>query len=155
MPLKIGDDLVLYDVAELAKLFKVTPLTVKAYIRAAKLRGRKMGKKWYVSETSLSEFFDCSQRMKLKYKHPQQIQNGLASTFSNSHLSQGRANPSAIQALLETLKSAAEQLKKSMDELYDQMFISATDDWEIPTVQKKMLLKKSRKTEPNNPADSQ
>jgi len=58
MPLKFGNDLILYDAAEVAKLFKVTPLTVKAYIHNGKLEGRTAGKKYYASETSLAEFFN-------------------------------------------------------------------------------------------------
>jgi len=68
MPLKVGNNLVLFDVAELAKMFNVTPLTVKAYIRKGRLKGQKMGKKWFVSETSLSEFFNTAPGIKIKPK---------------------------------------------------------------------------------------
>jgi predicted site-specific integrase-resolvase len=58
MPIKLGDNLTLYDVKELAEQFHITPLTIKYYIKSGRLKGQKMSKKWYVSETSLNEFFN-------------------------------------------------------------------------------------------------
>lgn len=56
MPIKIGD-IVLYDVLELSKKLDVTPITLRSYMKAGKLTGRKVGGKWYVSEESLKDYF--------------------------------------------------------------------------------------------------
>ena len=47
----------LFDLDELSKQFTVTKHTLRKYINAGKLKGQKVGKRWYVSEESLKEFF--------------------------------------------------------------------------------------------------
>jgi len=59
MPLKIGE-IKLYSIAELAKDLKVTKETLRAYLKKGKLKGQKMGTRWYVTEESLKEFFNTS-----------------------------------------------------------------------------------------------
>lgn len=56
MPKTIGE-LVLYDVEELAAILEVQERTIRGYIKDGKLRGRKMAKKWYVTEESLQAYF--------------------------------------------------------------------------------------------------
>ncbi len=56
MPIKIGE-IVLYDVIELSKKLNVTPITLRSYMKAGKLTGRKVGGKWFVSEESLKDYF--------------------------------------------------------------------------------------------------
>ncbi len=56
MPLHIGS-VTLYDVDELAGLLHVHEVTVRKLLRTGKLPGRKLAKKWYVSEQALQEFF--------------------------------------------------------------------------------------------------
>jgi hypothetical protein len=41
MPIKLGDNLILYDAKELAEQFHTTPLTIKTTLKAEDLRGRK------------------------------------------------------------------------------------------------------------------
>jgi len=57
MPIQIGD-IKLYDLDEIAKAFNVTKITIRGYLKGGKLKGEKMGKRWYVSEESLKEFFN-------------------------------------------------------------------------------------------------
>lgn len=56
MAVKIGT-LELYDVDELARLLDVQPKTIRAYLKEGKLKGRKMARRWYVTEDSLREYF--------------------------------------------------------------------------------------------------
>jgi hypothetical protein len=65
MPIKLGDNLVLFDIRELSDTLEVTPLTLKSYINKGKLKGQKLGNKWYVSEISLQEYFN-QERVKPK-----------------------------------------------------------------------------------------
>jgi len=53
---KIGE-LVLYDVAELSKLLDVQEKTIRAILRDGKLKGRKLARKWYVTEENLRDYF--------------------------------------------------------------------------------------------------
>jgi excisionase family DNA binding protein len=57
MPIKLGE-IKLYSVQELAKSLDVTTVTLRAYIKQGKLKARKMGGKWYVSEESLKSYFN-------------------------------------------------------------------------------------------------
>ena len=54
--IKVGD-LVLYDVETLSKLLDVQERTIRKYLREGKLKGRKMARKWYVTEQSLQDYF--------------------------------------------------------------------------------------------------
>ena len=56
---KIGD-LVLYDVRDLSELLGVQEKTIRAILRDGKLKGRKMARRWYVTEESLREYFQES-----------------------------------------------------------------------------------------------
>jgi len=56
MPKKIGE-IRLYSVEELSELLDVQETTIRKYLRDGKLRGRKMARRWYVSEESLAEYF--------------------------------------------------------------------------------------------------
>lgn len=57
MPKQIGD-LKLYSTLELAKRLDITPLTLRTYIKQGRIKGQKLGGKWYVSEGSLKAFFE-------------------------------------------------------------------------------------------------
>jgi len=56
MPLHIGS-VTLYDVEELSRLLQVHEVTVRKLLRTGRLPGRKLAKRWYVSEDALKEFF--------------------------------------------------------------------------------------------------
>ena len=49
MVIKVGD-MTAYDVEDLSKMFRLTPITIRQYIREGRLPGRKFGKRWYVLE---------------------------------------------------------------------------------------------------------
>jgi predicted site-specific integrase-resolvase len=56
-PLKI-EGLTLYTLDELAQKFKVTTVTLRSYIKKGKLRGQKIGDRWFVSGASLRDFLE-------------------------------------------------------------------------------------------------
>jgi len=56
MSIQVGD-MKLYDVEELAEMLNVGTPTIRRYLREGKLRGKKMAKRWYVSEDSIKEYF--------------------------------------------------------------------------------------------------
>ena len=57
MPKKIGS-LTLYSVDDLHEMLGVSKLTLRSYIRNGKIRGRKLGVSWYVTEEAIKEYFD-------------------------------------------------------------------------------------------------
>jgi len=57
MPVIIGG-LKLFSVDDLAAKLHVTKLTIRTYCREGRLRARKVGNRWFVSEESLREYFN-------------------------------------------------------------------------------------------------
>ena len=57
MSIKVGEDLVLYDVEALSELLRVGPKTIRQLFRSGKLRGRKLARKWYITEDDLKAYF--------------------------------------------------------------------------------------------------
>lgn len=60
MSRKIGD-LKLYSVDDLHELLGISKMTIRAYLREGKLKGRKMGVKWFVTEEALRNYFNGPQ----------------------------------------------------------------------------------------------
>ena len=56
MPIQAGE-LKLYDVEELAQLLEVQERTIRKLFREGTLKGRKLAKKWYMTEESLKDYF--------------------------------------------------------------------------------------------------
>ena len=56
MPIQMGD-LKLYPVEELATLLNIQEATVRKILREGRIPGRKLAKRWYVSEDSLKAYF--------------------------------------------------------------------------------------------------
>jgi excisionase family DNA binding protein len=57
MPKNIGD-LTLYSVDDLHELLGISKMTLRTYLREGRLRGRKLGVSWYVTEEAIREYFD-------------------------------------------------------------------------------------------------
>ena len=56
MSIQVGD-MKLYDVEELAEMLDVGLPTIRRYLRQGRLKGKKLAKRWYVSEENLKEYF--------------------------------------------------------------------------------------------------
>lgn len=56
MPKQVGD-LTLYSVDDLHEQLGLSKMTIRTYLREGKIRGRKLGVKWYVTEEALREYF--------------------------------------------------------------------------------------------------
>jgi hypothetical protein len=57
MPIKIGN-IEVYDIQELCKTFQVNETTLIECIENGRLKGQRLGEKWYVSSRVLEEFFE-------------------------------------------------------------------------------------------------
>ena len=57
MPKKLSDNLILYDVEELSQVLDIQERTIRQLLREGRLKGRKLARKWYVTEESLQEYF--------------------------------------------------------------------------------------------------
>lgn len=56
MAKKIGN-LTLYSVDDLHELLGISKMTLRAYLREGRIRGRKLGVSWYVTEEAVREYF--------------------------------------------------------------------------------------------------
>jgi len=57
MPIEI-EGIKAYSVNDLSKMFDVTPLTLRKYIKTGKLRAQKIGRRYMVTVDSLKEFLN-------------------------------------------------------------------------------------------------
>ena len=64
MPKVIGD-MTLYTVLELSKLLDVTEVTLRRYINEDKLKAKKIGGAYHVSEEALREYIDKGEPRKV------------------------------------------------------------------------------------------
>lgn len=56
MPTQLGD-IKLYSLKEISETLKVTEVTLRSYLTSGKLKGQKMGTRWFVTENNLREYF--------------------------------------------------------------------------------------------------
>lgn len=56
MAKQVGD-LTLYSVDDLHKQLGLSKMTIRSYLREGKIRARKLGVQWYVTEEALREYF--------------------------------------------------------------------------------------------------
>ena len=56
MSIQVGD-MKLYAVEEVAEMLSVGEPTIRRYLRQGRLKGKKLAKRWYVSEESLKDYF--------------------------------------------------------------------------------------------------
>lgn len=47
-----------YTVPELVKLFQLNPQSVRKYLKEGRIKGRKVGTKWLVTEEAIREFLN-------------------------------------------------------------------------------------------------
>lgn len=85
MPKKIGS-LTLYSVDDLHEHLGLSKMTIRAYLRKGKIRGRKLGVQWYVTEDALRDYFneptpgsESSSQQKVSYRYVVQGVNDLVS----------------------------------------------------------------------------
>lgn len=52
---QIGD-IKFYDVQEIARIFDMTPQSIRKFIREGRIKGRKVGTRWYVTEEAIREY---------------------------------------------------------------------------------------------------
>lgn len=68
MSVKIGE-LELYTVDELSELMGIQERTIREYLKAGKIRGRKLAKRWYVTEEALREYFEAEEPLPEEEQH--------------------------------------------------------------------------------------
>ena len=59
MPIRIGE-LTLYDLEELSEKLQVNVRSLRRWIREGKIKAKKLGVKYYITEQNLTEYFEKS-----------------------------------------------------------------------------------------------
>jgi len=62
-------DIKFYDVQEIAKIFDMTPQSIRKFFREGRIKARKFGTRWYVTEEAMREFllgYDSDQKQEDK-----------------------------------------------------------------------------------------
>lgn len=49
-------DIRAYDVQEIAKIFDMTPQSIRKFLKEGRIKGRKFGTRWYVTEEAMRNF---------------------------------------------------------------------------------------------------
>lgn len=84
MPRKIGS-LTLYSIDDLHEMLGISKMTLRAYLREGRLKGRKLGVSWFVTENAIREYFEesdtpvSSKKSEKKYRYIVQGVNDLVS----------------------------------------------------------------------------
>jgi len=52
---QIGD-IKFYDVQEIAKIFDMTPQSIRKFLKEGRIKARKVGTRWYVTEEAMREY---------------------------------------------------------------------------------------------------
>lgn len=63
MPRKIGS-LTLYSVDDLHEMLGISKMTLRAYLREGRLKGRKLGVQWYITEEAIRDYFNTTDEQK-------------------------------------------------------------------------------------------
>ena len=72
MPKKIGS-LTLYSVDDLHELLGISKMTLRAYLREGRLKGRKLGVQWYVTEDAIRDYFNVEEKVAQSKKKENKI----------------------------------------------------------------------------------
>lgn len=60
MPKQVGN-LTLYDLEELSSLLNITVISLREYIKKGKIRAQKLGKRYFITQEALNEYFSQHQ----------------------------------------------------------------------------------------------
>lgn len=74
MPKQIGS-LKLYSIDDLHEQLGISKMTLRAYLREGRIRGRKLGVQWYVTEEAIREYFEEPAKKKPSKKDRSEKQN--------------------------------------------------------------------------------
>lgn len=104
MPKKIGS-LTLYSIDDLHEMLGVSKMTLRAYLREGRIKGKKLGVQWYVTEEAIRNYFDEPQE---KPKKPEKKKQNLKYIIQgiNDLVSESEECDS-IEDAIQTLKSQA------------------------------------------------
>ena len=101
MPKKIGS-LTLYSVDDLHELLGMSKMTIRAYLREGRLKGKKLGVQWYVTEEAIRDYFEePGENQKPRKRSLRYVVQGINDLVSETE------ECATIEETLETLNNQA------------------------------------------------
>ncbi len=102
MPKKIGS-LTLYSVDDLHELLGLSKMTIRAYLREGKLKGKKLGVQWFITEEAIRSYFDepVEEEQKAKKRSLRYIVQGVNDLVSETE------ECATVQEAMDTLNNQA------------------------------------------------
>jgi excisionase family DNA binding protein len=92
MPRRVGD-LILYSVDDLHEQLGISKMTIRAYLRDGKLKGRKFGVSWFVTEEALKEYFSLDEAAEVP------TSEAKSSISTKEHIASQNPEPEFIEPL--------------------------------------------------------
>lgn len=133
MPRKIGS-LTLYSVDDLHEMLGISKMTIRAYLREGKLKGRKLGVSWFVSEQSIIDYFE----------EPKEVEKpATKQTRSYRYIVQGINDLVSETEYCETVPEVIQTLKEqAIISLFQVQKIDATTEEIIEIIKARDFLEK-------------
>ncbi len=72
---KIGD-MELYEVEDLSQLLGIQERTIRRLLREGTLKGKKLAKRWYVTDRALQEYFNNTDQPATDQEEPEEESDG-------------------------------------------------------------------------------
>jgi excisionase family DNA binding protein len=133
MPVQIGD-MMLYNVQDLAEMLETSESTIRRCLRDGTLTGKKMGRRWYVADDSLQEYFRTMGIRQESAATPPEAtpaqQPSEAAPQEQPVRQQAETTarePADWQAEVEELRRKAEQLKREAERI-EQLYAHTADE---------------------------
>lgn len=100
VPKKIGD-LKLYSVDDLSEMLGVSKMTLRSYLRTGKLKGRKLGVRWFITEESLRSYFQGELEPEEPVRNYRYVVQGINDLVSEKEMCE------TVEEALESINSQA------------------------------------------------
>ena len=115
MPKQIGN-LTLYSIDDLHQQLGVSKMTLRTYLREGRIRGRKLGVSWFVTEEAIREYFEG----------PQQKQSEPAGSSSETQAPQPPKYKYVVQGVndLVSEEEVCDSIEETIECLENQAIIS-------------------------------
>jgi excisionase family DNA binding protein len=133
MPVQIGD-MMLYNVQDLAEMLETSESTIRRCLRDGTLTGKKMGRRWYVADDSLQEYFramgirqEPAEAPPEAPPAPEPLEDAPQEQPVRQPSETTAREPADWQTEVEELRRKAEELKREAERI-EQLYAPTTDE---------------------------
>lgn len=151
MPKQIGN-LTLYSIDDLHEQLGISKMTLRAYLREGRIRGRKLGVSWFVTEDAIREYFEGPQQSAENEKPTPQEQNPTSEQVEYKYVVQGINDLVSEEEECSTVEETIECLEnQAIISLFQVAIRDAKTDKLIELVKARDFLNRFTGNQPPNP----